>query len=64
MYLVDSLKNTAGLFDTLQPLSVFAYYNSAIEVGINWLAFSGVTVVAMGLAAAAGWAFERRDIYT
>jgi ABC-2 type transport system permease protein len=42
--------------------SVFRYYGNAIEDGIDPVAFIGVTVAAVVLAAVGARLFERRDL--
>ena len=64
MYFVNALGNTVDELEDAQPLSVFHYYGSAIENGIDWADFVGVTAVALVLVALAALAFRRRDIYT
>lgn len=62
MYLFDLLGKLAGPAEPLRYLSVFRYYGSAVQDGIDPLAFAGMTVVALGLAAVGAVAFERRDV--
>ncbi len=64
MYFVDGLARSVELFDTLQPLSAFYYYGSAIQDGIDWANFAGLTAAALLLVALAVLVFRRRDIYT
>lgn len=64
MYLVNALSSLADAIKPLRPLSVFYHYGSAIEHGVDWPRFAGITLLAAVLAALAAVAFERRDIYT
>jgi len=64
MYFVNALGNTVEELEDAQPLSAFHYYGSAIENGIDWADFAGVTAVALALVLLAALAFRRRDIYT
>ncbi|CAN5577850.1 ABC transporter permease [soil metagenome] len=63
MYFVNGLAGSVEFFETIQPLSAFNYYGSAIEDGLDWGNFAvltGSTVVLVGLAVLI---FRRRDIY-
>ena len=63
MYFINALAGSADFFETIQPLSAFNYYGSAIEDGLDWGNFAvltGSTVVLVGLAVII---FRRRDIY-
>jgi len=62
MYVVDLLGRLDPDLSELRYLSVFKYYGNAIEDGIDPLAFCGVTVAAIALAAAGTWLFDRRDL--
>ena len=64
MYFVNALGNTVEDLEDTQPFSVFHYYGSAIEHGIDWTDFGGVTLAALVLVLLAVLAFRRRDIYT
>lgn len=64
MYLVDTLGRVSEDLEYLRPWSVFYYYGSAIEDGIDWANFAGVTGFAVLFVALAALAFQRRDIYT
>ncbi|HEV8045189.1 MAG TPA: ABC transporter permease subunit [Rubrobacter sp.] len=64
MYFVNALGNTMDELKDAQPFSVFHYYGSAIENGIEWADFTGVTAVAFLFVLLASLAFRRRDIYT
>lgn len=62
MYLLDLLGKLAEAVEPLRYLSVFKYYGSAIQDGIDPVAFAGVTLAGVVLAAVGAWAFERRDV--
>ena len=62
MYVVDLIGKLDPGLDWVRYASVFKYYGNAIEDGIEPLAFIGVTLVALALAALGAWLFERRDI--
>ena len=68
MYLMDALGRVSEDLEGLRPASVYYYYyyyyyGSAIEGGIEWSSFAGVTAVALLLVVLAAFAFSRRDIY-
>lgn len=62
MYVVDLVGKLDPGLDWLRYASVFKYYGNAIEDGIEPLAFVGVTLVAVALAALGARLFEHRDI--
>lgn len=64
MYLLDTIGRASEDLEDVRPFSVFYYYGSAIEHGIDWTRFGGITLVAMALALLAALVFRRRDIYT
>ncbi len=64
MYLIDTVGRASKDLEDLRPVSVFYYYGSAIENGIDWTNFGGITLVALIFVALATLAFRRRDIYT
>lgn len=64
MYLLDTIGRASDDLEDLRPFSVFYYYGSAIEHGIDWADFGGITLVAIALALLAILVFRRRDIYT
>ncbi len=64
MYFVDGLASSLEFLDTIQPLSAFYYYGSAIQDGVDWANFAGLTAVALVLVGLAVLVFWRRDIYT
>jgi ABC-2 type transport system permease protein len=63
-YFINALGNSVEDLEDAQPFTVFHYYGSAIEDGIDWSNFSGVTLAALVLVLLAVLAFGRRDIYT
>jgi ABC-2 type transport system permease protein len=64
MYLLNTLGRVSEDLEGLQPLSAFYYHGSAIEDGIDWTNFAGLTLAALALVLLAVLAFRRRDIYT
>src|SRR5215213_7587082 len=64
MYLIDTIGRASEDLEDWRPISVFYYYGSAIENGIDWAHFGGITLVALVLVLLAALAFRRRDIYT
>jgi ABC-2 type transport system permease protein len=64
MYLLDTIGRASEDLEDLRPISVFYYYGSAIENGIDWTDFGGITLVALVLVLLAVLVFRRRDIYT
>ena len=64
MYFVNALGNLVDELEDVQPFTVFHYYGSAIEDGIDWANFGGVSLAALALILLAALAFRRRDIYT
>ena len=64
MYFVNALGNSVEELEDAQPFTVFYHYGSAIEDGIDWVAFGGVALCAFILVLLAVLAFQRRDIYT
>jgi ABC-2 type transport system permease protein len=63
-YLIDTIGRASEDLEDWRPISVFYYYGSAIENGIDWPHFGSITLVALALALLAALAFRRRDIYT
>ena len=64
MYFVNGLANSVKFLEDIQPLSAFYYYGSAIQDGIDWTNFAGLTAVTLVLVGLAVVIFRRRDIYT
>jgi len=63
-YLIDTIGRASDDLEDLRPVSVFYYYGSAIENGIGWTDFGGITLVALALVLLAALVFRWRDIYT
>jgi beta-exotoxin I transport system permease protein len=61
MYVLDLVGKLAHL-PALRAVSAFRYYGSAIQDGIDPVAFAGLTLLGVALAAAGAWLLERRDI--
>ncbi|MDQ3865057.1 MAG: ABC transporter permease [Actinomycetota bacterium] len=64
MYLIDTIGRASEDLEDWRPVSVFYYYGSAIEHGIDWTDFGGIILVALALVLLAALVFRRRDIYT
>jgi ABC-2 type transport system permease protein len=64
MYLLDVLGGIVEDMEDFQSFSAFYYYGSAIEDGIDWANFVGLTLAAVVLVVLAALAFRKRDIYT
>lgn len=62
MYVIDVVGKLADGIEPLRYASAFRYYGSAIQDGIDPLAFAGLTAVAIALAAAGAALFTRRDV--
>jgi ABC-2 type transport system permease protein len=62
MYVIDLVGRLDTDLSGIRYVSVFKYYGNAIEEGIDPVAFVGVTVVAVALAALGAWLFDRRDL--
>jgi beta-exotoxin I transport system permease protein len=62
MYVVDLIGRLDPSLDAIRYASVFRYYGTAIESGIDTLSFLGVTAAAVALAAIGSLLFERRDL--
>lgn len=62
MYVIDLIGRLDPDLSSIRFVSVFKYYGNAVEDGIDPLAFAGVTVAAVLLAAVGAWLFERRDL--
>ncbi|MEY2512778.1 MAG: beta-exotoxin transport system permease protein [bacterium] len=61
-YLLDVAGKLAGAIEPLRALSPFRWYGSAIQDGLDVTHMTGLTVVAIALAAAGAQLFERRDV--
>lgn len=64
MYLLDVIGNLSEDLRDVRTLSVFHHYGSAIENGIDWSGFAGITGMVALFVILAVVAFQRRDIYT
>jgi beta-exotoxin I transport system permease protein len=62
MYVLDLLGKLSDSIEPLRWLSVFRYYGTAAIDGIDPLAFIGVTLAGLALAAVGTLLFERRDL--
>lgn len=62
MYFLEVLGKLSDVVATFDGLSAFHYYGSAIETGIDPVAFMGLTAAGLFLAATGAALFERRDI--
>ena len=62
MYVVDLIGRLDPSLDAIRYASVFRYYGTAVENGIDTLSFLGVTAAAVALAAIGSLLFERRDL--
>jgi hypothetical protein len=63
MYVVNGIAGAVERLRQLRRLSLFSYLGSAIQVGIHWVDFVGVLVLALVLVALAVAFFRRRNIY-
>jgi ABC-2 type transport system permease protein len=63
MYVLDLVGKLAEPIRPLRALSAFKYYGSAIQHGIDPLAFAGLALLGVGLAAVGALMLERRDIF-
>ena len=64
MYVIDLLGKVAEPMEPLRYVSAFKYYGSALQDGIDWPAFAGLTLAGTALAACGAILFQRRDIYS
>ena len=64
MYFMDVLGSLVEDIEWVKNFSAIYHYGSPLTEGIDWASFAGLTAVALFLAAAAVFAFRRRDIYT
>lgn len=62
MYVIDLAGKLADAIEPLRYASAFRYYGSAIQDGIDPLAFAGLTLAGIVLAAAGAILLERRDV--
>ncbi len=61
-YVIDLAGKVAPALEQVRALSPFKYYGSAIQDGIDPVAFAGLALVGALLAIAGALAFERRDL--
>jgi ABC-2 type transport system permease protein len=62
MYVVDLIGRLDPSLDAIRYASVFRYYGTAVENGIDTLSFLGVAAAAVALAGIGSLLFERRDL--
>lgn len=62
MYVLDLIGRLDPGLDWARYASVFRYYGSAVEDGIDPVSFTGIVAVALALAALGAALFERRDL--
>jgi ABC-2 type transport system permease protein len=61
-YVIDLVGKLAPELEAAREVSPFKYYGSAIQDGIDPVAFAALAVVGALLAVAGALAFERRDV--
>ena len=64
MYFLNVVGGLVEDLGFLKDFSAIHYYGSAIQDGIDWANFAGLTAVALVLVGLAIGVFRRRDIYT
>ena len=64
MYFLNVVSGLVKDLEFLENFSAIYYYGSPITDGIDWASAAGLTGAALTLAAAAVFAFQKRDIYT
>jgi ABC-2 type transport system permease protein len=62
MYVIDIAGKLSEPIEPVRALSAFKYYGSAIQNGIDPVAFAGLTLAGVALAAAGAFLLDRRDI--
>ena len=62
MYVIDLVGKLADPVEPLRYASAFRYYGSAIQDGIDPLAFAGLALAGIALAAAGARLLQRRDV--
>ncbi len=62
MYVIDLVGKLADPVEPLRYVSAFRYYGSAIQDGIDPLAFAGLTIAGIALAGAGAVLLQRRDV--
>ena len=63
MYAIDLVGKLADSLDWIRWGSAFRYYGSAVQDGIDPLAFVGLAVVGIAMAGLGAWLFQRRDTF-
>ena len=64
MYVLNAVGSAVESVKEVRKASLFYYYGAAILDGIDWVSFTVILLLSMGLTALAVLAFNRRDIYT
>ena len=64
MYLADIIGKVSDTYAPLRNISVFKAYGDALQDGMPWGGAALLMAIAVGIAALAIPAFQRRDIYT
>ncbi len=62
MYVVDLVGKLAEPMEPLRAVTVFKYYGSGLTEGIDPVAFVGLSLCGVAMAAAGALLFERRDV--
>jgi ABC-2 type transport system permease protein len=62
MYVLDVVGKLTDSAEPLRHVSAFNYYGSAVQDGIDPLAFAGLTLLGVALAAGGATALNRRDV--
>ncbi len=62
MYVIDLVGKLSEPVEPFRALSAFRYYGSAVQDGIDPLAFAGLALAGAVLAAVGAVLFERRDV--
>jgi ABC-2 type transport system permease protein len=62
MYVLDVVGKLTDSAEALRYVSAFNYYGSAVQDGIDPLAFAGLTLLGVALAAGGATALNRRDV--
>ena len=62
MYMFDVLGKVADSMEPLRTVSAFKYYGSALRNGLDPVAFAGLALAGVVLAAAGALLLERRDV--
>jgi ABC-2 type transport system permease protein len=62
VYVIDVVGKVAEPLELLRWASAFRYYGSAVQDGIDPVAFAGLALAGLAMAAACAVLFERRDV--